>query len=189
MIPWTSTAHGVYNKQNVSVYRNKMYFVSLHLLNSGFSVDYYDKRNPRESGDSSSLLQWLGFEGFLLVWLLGFDQKIRERLHIPALFMGAKFCPANSIAPSWFWGVSFGTVPWKRILKHFRICSTWDLWGSLMKQEYLQVHWKSGVKQSSGFGACAINTINNIINKGFLRKLSWCCRARCILFKEIELVL
>lgn len=46
---------------------------------------------------------------------------------------------------------------------------------SLMKQEYLQVQRKSGVKQSSGFGACAINTRNNIIDKGFL--------------KEIELVL
>lgn len=38
---------------------------------------------------------------------------------------------------------------------------------SLMKQEYLQVQWKSGVKQSSGFGACAINTINYIPDKGF----------------------
>lgn len=58
-----------------------------------------------------------------------------------------------------------------------------------MKQEYLQVHGKSGVKQSSGFGACVINTINNIIDKGVLRKLSWHCRARYVLFKEIEVVL
>lgn len=37
--------------------------------------------------------------------------------------------------PPEFWGVSFGSCalpePWKRIVKHFRICSTWDSWGFL----------------------------------------------------------
>lgn len=41
---------------------------------------------------------------------------------------------------------------------------------SLMKQEYLQVQWKSGVKQSSDFCTWAVNIINTFMVNMFAKR-------------------
>lgn len=110
---------------------------------------------------------------------------------VPALFFfspAAKFCPLNLSTPSgvlrcFLWKLCFRWV----LKQNFSApCDPAHIHmthgASLMKQEYLQVQWKSDVKQSSGFCTCDINIINNIVVTVLQREITM------LLYSQVNLI-
>lgn len=122
------------------------------------------------------------------VWVAVFDQKIQGCACVVFFSPAAKFCPLNLSTPSgvlrcFLWKLCFRWV----LKQNFSApCDPAHIHmthgASLMKQEYLQVQWKSDVKQSSGFCTCDINIINNIVVTVLQREI------KMLLYSQVNLI-